>query len=81
MKKQIELNEQIMIVKTFLIHNTNSNKKINYKKTSYSWALEVSKWAGVEIKPYAINEACKSYDIRTVEISKGVSCFGIETMK
>ena len=81
MKKQIELHEQVLIVKTFITHNTNSSQKISYKKTSHSWAMEVSKWSGVEIKPYAVDEACKSFDIKTVEISKGVNCFGIETRK
>ena len=81
MKKQIELHEQIIIVKTFITHNTNTGRKINYKKTSYSWALEVSKWSGMEIKPLAFENACNCFEIKAVEISKGVNCFGLERIK
>ncbi len=81
MKKQIDLTEQILVVKTFLTHNCNTSLKINYKKTSHLWAMEVAKWAGVEISIRAFETACNSFDIKSIEISKGVNCFGIETIK
>ena len=81
MKTKISLLEQQIIVDTYIVHNTNSSQKLNYKKTSHIWAMEISKWAGVEISIQAVEAVCKKYGIRTVEISKGVNVYGIETIK
>jgi hypothetical protein len=81
MKNKIDLLEQQIIVDSYIIHNTNSSQKLNYKKTSHIWAMEISKWAGVEISIQAIDKVCKKYDIRTAEISKGVNVYGIQTIK
>jgi hypothetical protein len=81
MKNKIDFIEQQIIVDTYIIHNTNSSQKINYKKTSHLWALEISKWSGVTITVCAIEKVCVKYNIKTVEISKGVHVYGIETRK
>jgi hypothetical protein len=81
MKQKIDLLEQQIIVDSYIIHNTNSSQKLNYKKTSYIWALEISKWSGVGISIQAIDFVCQKYSIRTVEISKGVNVYGIQTIK
>lgn len=81
MKTKIDLLEQQIIVDSYIIHNTNSSQKLNYKKTSHIWAMEISKWAGVEISIQAVDFVCQKYNIRTVEISKGVNVYGIETIK
>lgn len=81
MKTKIDLLEQQIIVDSYIIHNTNSSQKLNYKKTSYLWSFEISKWSGVEISIQAVDYVCKKYNIRTMEISKGVNVYGIETIK
>ena len=81
MKKKIDLIEQQIITDSYIMHNTNSSQKLNYKKTSHIWAMEISKWAGVEISIQAVDFVCKKYNIRTLEISKGVNVYGIETIK
>ena len=81
MKKQIDLTEQQLIVDTYIVHNTNSSQVINYKKTSHIWAMEISKWSGVEISIQAVDFVCKKYGIRTVKISKGVKVYGITSIK
>jgi len=81
MKKKIDLTEQQLIVDSYIIHNTNSSQKLNYKKTSHIWAMEISKWSRVEISIQAVDSVCKKYNIRTMEISKGVNVYAIETIK
>jgi hypothetical protein len=78
---QIKPLEQQIIVDSYIIHNTNSSQVLNFKKTSHIWAKEISKWAGVDISIQAVDFVCKKYNIRTVEISKGVNVFGLETKK
>jgi hypothetical protein len=81
MKAKIDFLEQCIIVDSYILHNTNISQNINYRKTSHLWALEVSKWAGVEISIQAVDKVCKKYDIRTVEISKGVNVYGMKSIK
>jgi hypothetical protein len=81
MKAKINFLEQCIIVDCYILHNTNTSQNINYRKTSHLWALEVSKWAGVEISIQAVDKVCKKYDIRTVEISKGVNVYGMKSIK
>jgi hypothetical protein len=81
MKNKTDLLEQQIIVDSYIIHNTNSSQKLNYKKTSHIWAMEISKWAGVQISIQAVDNVCQKYSIRTVEISKGVNVYGLQTIK
>ncbi len=81
MKREINFTEQQIIVDTYIVHNTNSSQKLNYKKTSYIWANEISKWSGTDISIQAVEKVCFKYKIRTMEISKGVNVYGLDTIK
>ena len=81
MKNKTDLLEQQIIVDSYIIHNTNTRPNLNYKKTAHIWAMEISKWAGVEISIQAVDFVCQKYSIRTVEISKGVNVYGLQTIK
>ncbi len=81
MKKKIEIEVQRTICDTYLIHRCNRIQKINYRKTSHTWAEEVSKWAGVVISPFAWEWVCIKYQIKRLEMTAGVNCYALETMK
>lgn len=81
MKKKIEIEVQRTICDTYLVHRCNRIDKMNYRKTSHSWAKDVSKWAGVNITSTAWDSVCRKYEIHSREISPGVNCYALEAMK
>ena len=81
MKNEVKFSEQKIIVKEYLLNNTNNRQSLNFKKTSYLWSLEISKWSGIKISVQAVEAVCKDYTVRSYEISKGVMVYGMETRK
>lgn len=81
MIRTVKIHDQISAVKTYLTHCTSTKEKINYSMTSFLWAKEVSRWAGIDISGTAIIEACKACRVKSVEITTGVFCYGLEKTK
>jgi hypothetical protein len=81
MKRSLKIEYQQEICETYILQNCNSSEKVNYKKTSHLWALEIGKWSGVEICISAFEQAAKRYNVKTVCVSPGVNCFGLQTIK
>ena len=78
-KTILNYDDQYSLVESFIIHNTNEhNIPLNYKLTSHGWALEISKWAGVEVSPDVVIDVCKEYKIESREICRGVFVFAME---
>lgn len=65
----------------FILNVCNRIENINYRKTSYTWAKEVERWAGRIYYPWVWHRACEKNEIPFLEVSPGVYCYKLEIKK